>query len=128
MPRIGGVDIPGDKRILISLTYIYGVGKVISKEVLKSLDIDESIRAKDLPDDKTAAIGVHLANNYMIEGQLRRFESQNISRLKNIGCYRGLRHRNGLPLRGQRTKTNARTRKGRKKTVAGKKSVKDLRG
>lgn len=127
MPRIAGVDIPGDKRIVIALTYIYGVGNVISKQVLNKLNIDENIRAKDLPDDSISTIGVYLGKNYMIEGQLRRFESQNISRLKNIGCYRGIRHRVGLPLRGQRTKTNARTRKGRKKTVAGKKSVKDLR-
>ncbi len=128
MPRIAGVDIPGNKRIVVALTYIYGVGKVISKEVLDSLQIDENIRAKDLPEDTISALGSHLGKKYMIEGQLRRHESQNISRLKNILCYRGLRHRQGLPARGQRTKTNARTRKGRKKTVAGKKSVKDMHG
>lgn len=127
MPRIAGVDIPGDKRIIIALTYIFGVGKVISKEVLVELGIDENIRAKDLPEETISAIGVHLGKKYMIEGQLRRFDSQNIARLKNIGCYRGLRHRVGLPVRGQKTKTNARTRKGRKKTVAGKKSVTDIR-
>lgn len=128
MPRIAGVDIPGNKRIVIALTYIYGVGNVIAKEVLKELDIDENIRAKDLPEDTISLIGSHLGKNYMIEGQLRRHESQNIARLKNISSYRGLRHRLGLPARGQRTKTNARTRKGRKKTVAGKKSVKDIHG
>ena len=128
MPRIAGVDIPADKRIVIALTYVYGVGKVISKEVLRELDIDENIRAKDLPDDTISAIGSHLGKNYVIEGQLRRQESQNIGRLKNISSYRGLRHRLGLPVRGQRTKTNARTRKGRRKTVAGKKSVKDIHG
>lgn len=122
MPRIAGVDIPADKRIVISLTYVYGVGKVIAKEVLRELDIDENVRAKDLPDDIISAIGSHLGKNYVVEGQLRRQESQNIARLKNISSYRGLRHRLGLPARGQRTKTNARTRKGRKKTVAGRKS------
>lgn len=128
MPRIAGVDIPGDKRIIIALTYVYGVGKVIAKDVLNELNINENIRAEDLPEDTISAIGSHLGKNYMIEGQLRRHESQNISRLKNIASYRGLRHRLGLPVRGQRTKTNARTRKGRKKTVAGKKSVKDIHG
>ena len=123
MPRIAGVDIPGEKRIIIALTYIYGVGKMVSKEVLNELKIDENTRAKDVPEDSISAIGSHLSKNYMIEGQLRRHESQNISRLKNISSYRGLRHRLGLPVRGQRTNTNARTRKGRKKTVAGKKGV-----
>lgn len=127
MPRIVGVDIPGDKRIIISLTYIYGVGKVTSAEVLEELKVDGNTRARDLPDDIISLIGSHLSKKYMIEGQLRRHESQNIARLKSISCYRGLRHRLGLPARGQRTKTNARTRKGRKKTVAGKKSVKEMR-
>jgi len=127
LPRIVGVDIPGDKRIIISLTYVYGVGKVVAAEVLKELNVDVNTRARDLPDDVISLIGSHLSKKYMIEGQLRRHESQNIARLKSISCYRGLRHRLGLPARGQRTKTNARTRKGRKKTVAGKKSVKELR-
>ncbi len=127
MPRIAGVDIPSDKRIIIAMTYIYGVGKVIAKDVLKELDIDESTRAKELTDDTITAIANHLSKKYMIEGQLRRHESQNISRLKNIGSYRGLRHRLGLPVRGQRTKTNARTRKGRKKTVSVKKGIKEMR-
>lgn len=121
------MDIPGDKRIIISLTYIYGVGKVTSAEVLEELKVDGNTRARDLPDDIISLIGSHLSKKYMIEGQLRRHESQNIARLKSISCYRGLRHRLGLPARGQRTKTNARTRKGRKKTVAGKKSVKEMR-
>jgi len=127
LPRIAGVDIPSDKRIIIAMTYIYGVGKVISKDVLKELDIDENTRAKELSDDTITAIANHLSKKYMIEGQLRRHESQNISRLKNIGSYRGLRHRLGLPARGQRTKTNARTRKGRKKTVSVKKGIKEMR-
>ncbi|MGR3317934.1 MAG: 30S ribosomal protein S13 [Candidatus Anammoxibacter sp.] len=127
MPRIAGIDIPGDKRIIIALTYIFGVGKVVAKEVLDELKIDENTRAKDVHEDAISAIGSHLSKNYMIEGQLRRHESQNISRLKNISSYRGLRHRLGLPVRGQRTNTNARTRKGRKKTVAGKKGDKGIR-
>lgn len=128
MPRIAGVDIPGNKRIVIALTYIYGVGNVISEKVLCNLNVDVNIRAKDVPEDVLSAIGAYLGKNYMIEGQLRRHESQNISRLKNIGCYRGFRHRLGLPVRGQRTKTNARTRKGKRKTVAGKKGVKEMHG
>ncbi len=128
MPRIAGVDIPGDKRIVISLTYIYGVSKHLSQKALKALGMDENVRAKDISDDELSALGVYLEKNFAIEGQLRRQESQNISRLKNIGCYRGLRHRLGLPVRGQRTKTNARTRKGKKRTVAVKKGVKDMKG
>ncbi len=128
MPRIAGVDIPGDKRIVISLTYIYGVSKHLSQKALKALGMDENVRAKDISDDELSALGVYLEKNFAIEGQLRRQESQNISRLKNIGCYRGLRHRLGLPVRGQRTKTNARTRKGKKRTVAVKKGVKDVKG
>lgn len=128
MPRIIGVDIPGNKRIIISLTYLYGVGKKVAKDVLNKLGIDENIRAKDLHEDTISQIGSYLEKNYNLEGQLRRQEAQNISRLKNIGCYRGHRHRMGLPVRGQRTRTNARTRKGRRKTVAVKKSVKEMRG
>ncbi|MHC4269476.1 MAG: 30S ribosomal protein S13 [Planctomycetota bacterium] len=128
MPRIAGVDIPGDKRIVISLTYIYGVSKHLSQKALKALGMDENVRAKDVSDDELSTLGVYLEKNFAIEGQLRRQESQNISRLKNIGCYRGLRHRLGLPVRGQRTKTNARTRKGKKRTVAVKKGVKDMKG
>lgn len=126
MPRIAGNDIPADKRIVIALTYIYGVGKSLAQKMLKDLDINENTRAKDLHEDQLSVIGSYIDKSCAIEGQLRRQEMQNISRLKSIGCYRGLRHKFGLPVRGQRTKTNARTRKGRKKTVAGKKSVKEL--
>ena len=121
MPRIAGIDIPADKPIVISLTYIYGIGRTLSKQILKALNIDENLRAKDLHEDQLSALGAYIEKNYVIEGALRRQESQNISLLKNIGCYRGLRHRVGLPVRGQRTSTNARTRKGKKRTVAGKK-------
>lgn len=128
MPRIAGVDIPGEKRIVISLTYIFGISKNLSQKALKAVGINESIRAKDVSEDELSTLGVYLEKNFVIEGQLRRQESQNITRLKNIGCYRGLRHRLGLPVRGQRTKTNARTRKGKKRTVAVKKSVKEMKG
>jgi small subunit ribosomal protein S13 len=128
MPRIAGVDIPGEKRIVISLTYIFGISKNLSQKALKAVGINESTRAKDVSEDELSTLGVYLEKNFVIEGQLRRQESQNITRLKNIGCYRGLRHRLGLPVRGQRTKTNARTRKGKKRTVAVKKSVKEMKG
>lgn len=128
MPRIVGVDIPGDKRVVISLTYIYGISKYLSQKALKALKIDENIRAKDISEDDLSTLGAYLEKNFSIEGQLRRQVSQNITRLKNIGCYRGLRHRLGLPVRGQRTKTNARTRKGKKRTVSVKKSVKEMKG
>lgn len=126
MPRIAGIDIPTDKRIVIALTYIYGIGKVLAKKILSDLKIDENLRAKDLQEDQSSALGAYIEKNCSIEGQLRRQEMQNIARMKSIGCYRGMRHKLGLPVRGQRTKTNARTRKGRKKTVAGKKNVKEL--
>ncbi len=128
MPRIAGVDIPGDKRIVISLTYIYGISKHLSQKALKALKMDENTRAKDVSDDELGTLGTYLEKNFSIEGQLRRQESQNITRLKNIGCYRGLRHRLGLPVRGQRTKTNARTRKGKKRTVSVKKGIKEMKG
>ncbi|MBT3880591.1 MAG: 30S ribosomal protein S13 [Candidatus Scalindua sp.] len=127
MPRIAGVDIPGDKRIVISLTYIYGISKHLSQKALKALKMDENTRAKDVSDDELGTLGTYLEKNFSIEGQLRRQESQNITRLKNIGCYRGLRHRLGLPVRGQRTKTNARTRKGKKRTVSVKKGIKEMK-
>ncbi len=127
MPRIAGVDIPGEKRIVISLTYIYGISKHLSQKALKALGMDENVRAKDVSEDEMSALGVYLDKNFVIEGNLRRQESQNITRLKNIGCYRGLRHRLGLPARGQRTKTNARTRKGKKRTVSVKKGIKEMR-
>ena len=127
MPRIAGVDIPGEKRIVISLTYIYGISKYLSQKALKALKMDENVRAKDVSEDELSTLGAYLDKNFVIEGNLRRQESQNITRLKNIGCYRGLRHRLGLPARGQRTKTNARTRKGKKRTVSVKKSIKEMR-
>ncbi len=127
MPRIAGVDIPGEKRIVISLTYIYGISKHLSEKALKALGMDENVRAKDVSEDEMSTLGVYLDKNFVIEGNLRRQESQNITRLKNIGCYRGLRHRLGLPARGQRTKTNARTRKGKKRTVSVKKGIKEMK-
>ena len=127
MPRIAGVDIPNDKRIVISLTYLYGIGLMQSKKVLAACGIEEATRAKDLTEDELSRLGAYLERHYVLEGALRRQESQNIARLRDINCYRGIRHRKGLPVRGQRTRTNARTRKGKKKTVAGKKSVKEMR-
>ncbi|MCD6405775.1 MAG: 30S ribosomal protein S13 [Planctomycetes bacterium] len=123
MPRLAGVDIPGNKHIWVSLTYIQGIGRTTSKKVLAEAGIDEHIKADSLSEDEISRIAGIIDRQYMIEGQLRRAESQNIQRLTSIGCYRGLRHRRGLPVRGQRTRTNARTRKGRKKTVKGKKRV-----
>ena len=127
MPRIAGVDIPNDKPTVISLQYIYGVGSRSAKEICKKAEIEPMTRAKDLTEDQLSKIASVLDTDFVIEGQLRRQVQQNIARLRDIICYRGLRHRRGLPVRGQRTKTNARTRKGPRKTVAGKKSVKELR-
>lgn len=121
MPRIAGIDIPPDKPIFVALTYIYGIGRTLSEKILSELNIDKHLRAKDLHEDQLSTLGAHIEKNYVIEGALRRQDSQNIALLKNIGCYRGLRHRLGLPARGQRTRTNARTRKGKRRTVAGKK-------
>jgi small subunit ribosomal protein S13 len=128
MPKVLGVDIPAEKRAEISLRYIYGIGPRSAAEVLKACEISPDVRAKDLNEDQLSRIASYIEKNYTIEGQLRRSEAQNIQRLKDIRCYRGLRHRLGLPVRGQRTRTNARTRKGPRKTVAGKKSVKELGG
>ena len=128
MPKVAGVDIPGEKRAEIALRYIYGIGPCSAREVLKACEISPDVRAKDLTEDQLSRIAGYIEKNYTIEGQLRRMEAQNIQRLKDIRCYRGLRHRQGLPVRGQRTRTNARTRKGPRKTVAGKKSVKELGG
>jgi small subunit ribosomal protein S13 len=128
MPRVAGVDIPGNKRIVIALTYIYGIGHSLSLRVLKQAGIDENVRANNLSEDELSRIASIIDKNYMVEGELRRLVSQNIARLREIACYRGIRHRVGLPVRGQRTRTNARTRKGPRKTVAGKKSVKEQRG
>jgi len=127
MPRLLGVDIPSNKPTWISLTYLYGVGEKISRELCRKAGVDPQARAKELREDELARLAALLDKDYTVEGQLRRQVSQNIARLRDIGCYRGIRHRRGLPVRGQRTRTNARTRKGPKKTVAGKKGVKDLR-
>jgi small subunit ribosomal protein S13 len=127
MPRVAGIDIPSDKPTVISLQYIYGVGAKVAANVCAKVGVDPKTRAKDLTEDQLSKIATLLDTDYVIEGQLRRQVTQNIARLKEIACYRGLRHRRGLPVRGQRTKTNARTRKGPRKTVAGKKSVKEMR-
>ncbi len=123
MARLAGVDIPRDKRVVIALTYIYGVGRTRSVEILKATEIDESIRVKDLTDDQLVALRDHIEGTYKVEGDLRREVAADIRRKVEIGSYEGLRHRRGLPVRGQRTKTNARTRKGPKRTVAGKKKA-----
>jgi small subunit ribosomal protein S13 len=127
MPRILGVDIPNDKHTLFSLQYIYGIGPHLASVLCQRTGIDGNKRARDLTEDELAKLASLLDNEYAVEGQLRRQVQQNIARLRDIGCYRGLRHRKGLPVRGQRTRTNARTRKGPRKTVAGKKGVKELR-
>jgi len=127
MPRLLGVDIPNNRQIVISLTYLYGVGPATARELCRKAGIDATVRARDLSESDVARLATLLDNDYTVEGQLRRQVTQNINRLREIGCYRGIRHRKGLPVRGQRTRTNARTRKGPKKTVAGKKGVKDLR-
>ncbi len=123
MARIAGVDLPRNKRGVISLTYIYGIGRSSAKEILAKCGIDENIKVQDWTDENVRSISVLIQNEYRVEGELRSEVQMNIKRLMDIGCYRGVRHRKGLPLRGQRTKTNARTRKGRKKTVANKKKV-----
>jgi len=127
MPRILGVDIPNDKRIDISLRYIYGIGPFLSQKLCEQTSIAPEKRARDLSEDELARLTSLLDNDYVVEGQLRRQVAQAIGRLREIGCYRGLRHRKGLPVHGQRTRTNARTRKGPRKTVAGKKGVKEMR-
>lgn len=127
MPRLLGVDIPNDKPAVISLTYLYGVGEKTSRELCHKAGVEVTKKARDLAEDELGRLAALLERDYTVEGPLRRQVAQNISRLRDISCYRGLRHRRGLPVRGQRTKTNARTRKGPKKTVAGKKGVKDLR-
>lgn len=123
MARLAGVDIPRDKRVVIALTYIYGVGRTRSNEILKATEIDENIRVKELSDDQLIALRDYIEGNYKVEGDLRREVAADIRRKVEIGSYEGLRHRRGLPVRGQRTKTNARTRKGPKRTVAGKKKA-----
>ena len=123
MARIAGVDLPKNKRGVIGLTYIYGLGRSSSQKILGELGIDENIKVKDWNDEQIAAIRGKIAEEYKIEGELRSSVQMNIKRLMDIGCYRGIRHRVGLPVRGQSTKNNARTRKGRKKTVANKKKA-----
>lgn len=121
MARLAGVDIPREKRVIIALTYIYGVGKTRAEETLAATDIDPNIRVKDLSAEQLVQLRDHIEGSYKVEGDLRREVAADIRRKVEIGSYEGLRHRRGLPVRGQRTKTNARTRKGPKKTVAGKK-------
>ena len=126
MPRIAGVDIPADKPIWVSLGYIYGIGPTNSRQILREANIDEKRRAKDLSEEELAAIIGIIDRGHLVEGALRRSIQQNIARLRDIGSYRGNRHRRSRPVRGQRTRSNARTRKGPRKTVAGKKGVKEL--
>ena len=123
MARIAGVDLPNNKRGEIGLTYIFGIGRSSAQKILDACGIDRAIKVGDWNDTQIAAIRAEVGNNYLIEGELRSTVQMNIKRLMDIGCYRGIRHRNGLPVRGQSTKNNARTRKGRKKTVANKKKA-----
>jgi small subunit ribosomal protein S13 len=126
MPRVVGVDIPNDKRTVIALTYIHGIGNTSAEGICEILAIDPDKRAHELTEDELSRIASYIDKNFVIEGELKRLEAANITRLRQINCYRGVRHRRGLPVRGQRTRTNARTRKGKKRTVAGKKGVKEL--
>ena len=121
MARISGVDLPREKRVEIGLTYVYGIGRVSSNRILKEANVDPNTRVRDLTDEEVARIRDVIDATQLVEGDLRREIALNIKRLQEIGCYRGIRHRKGLPVRGQKTKTNARTRKGPKKTVANKK-------
>jgi small subunit ribosomal protein S13 len=123
MARIAGVDIPREKRTVISLTYIYGIGPTVAAQVCEATGISPDTRVRDLTDEETARLRTHIEGTLKVEGDLRREVSQDIKRKMEIGCYQGIRHRRGLPVRGQRTHTNARTRKGPKKTVAGKKKA-----
>jgi len=127
MPRLLGVDIPADKPTHISLRYLYGIGPTLALRLCDQARIDPQRRARELNDDEISRLATLLDREYVVEGQLRRTVQQNIARLRDINCYRGTRHRRSLPVRGQRTKTNARTRKGPRKTVAGKKGVKEMR-
>ena len=121
MARIAGVDLPREKRVEVGLTYIYGIGLTTSQQIIAETGINPDTRAKDLTDDDIAKLRDEIENNYTVEGELRRETAMNIKRLVEVNCYRGIRHRKGLPVRGQRTKTNARTRKGPAKTIANKK-------
>jgi small subunit ribosomal protein S13 len=127
MPRLVGVDIPVNKTIWIALTYVYGIGRHTSEQILKEAGIDNNTKAGKLTEDELSRITQIIDRNYVVGGQLRRQVTQNIARLRDINCYRGFRHKKGLPVHGQRTRTNARTRKGPRKTVAGKKGVKEKR-
>lgn len=118
MARIAGIDLPRGKRIEIGLTYIYGIGRMLSNRILTAAGVNQDIRVRDLTESEVSKISAVIAANYRVEGDLRREVSQNIKRLMDIGCYRGLRHRKGLPVRGQRTRTNSRVRKGPRKTVS----------
>ena len=126
MARIEGVDLPRNKRVEVGLTYIFGIGPTRARKILAETKVNPDTRVKDLSESDVSAIREYIGKNWKVEGDLRRAEQLNIKRLIEIGCYRGLRHRRNLPVHGQRTRTNARTRKGPKKTVAGKKGVKDL--
>ena len=121
MARIAGVDLPREKRIEIGLTYLYGIGRTSSNRILKEANVNPDTRVRDLTDDEVKRLAAVISETQVVEGDLRREVALNIKRLQEIGCYRGIRHRKGLPVRGQKTKTNARTRKGPKRTVAGKK-------
>ncbi|HSX10208.1 MAG TPA: 30S ribosomal protein S13 [Chlamydiales bacterium] len=121
MPRVIGIDIPDNKRLEVSLTYIYGVGRKLSNQIIEKLGLNKDMRARELNEDAIARLNAILQSEYVVEGDLRRQIQNNIKRLVGIHCYRGIRHRLGLPVRGQRTRTNARTRKGKRKTVANKK-------
>lgn len=123
MARIAGVDIPRDKRVEIALTYIYGIGRTTSQQILEATQIDATVRVKDLDENQLTRLREYIDRNFTVEGDLRREVNMNIKRLMEIGCYRGLRHRRNLPVRGQRTRTNARTRRGTRRTVAGKKKA-----
>lgn len=125
MPRIVGVDVPNDKWIVVALTYVRGIGDATARRICSEAGLDPTTKARDLSDDQLSLLASLIDKNCVIEGQLQRQVAQNIARLRDIQCYRGARHRRGLPVRGQRTRTNARTRKGKKKTVAGKKGVKE---
>ena len=127
MPRLIGVDVPPQKRLEIALTYIYGIGRNTATRICDAVGLDRGLKARELSEDQIAQLATYIQKTYPVEGQLRRQVAANINRLREIGCYRGMRHRRGLPVRGQRTRTNARTRKGPRKTVAGKKSVKGMK-
>jgi len=127
MPRIAGVDVPNEKRIDVALTRIYGIGPHRAREILRTTRIEANVRAGKLTEDEVSRVAGIIESDFVVEGALKRQIAQNIARLRDIRCYRGLRHARGLPVRGQRTRTNARTRKGPRKTVAGKKSVKEMR-